>query len=377
MAISKVAQISAAPTAVSDYEAQNDHIDAFINQIAGGYTILTEWDSTTVPEIAQGAYIAHGGVLYVVDTEDYSIGAGDLSATGDYYVRLTVDGDNLTAAWESSLTGFTWNASYQGLYEAGGDQLLPYLVGYTSSGTTYEKYKILNPASETATKWTLISGLGRHVVNVASSGNVYEAHRNDSMRYKVYADDTTTVVTANNGNNLGLSTSAGETSSPVHIFIEEDTGNVGIGDGTNSPGAKLDVNGSLACDTVNTGQGNNKLYAMNQNLRTTDSPTFDAITLSAGMAMSVSYVNYGYITSTTTIGDMEVGEVRVYVVTSSDMIARYLRTPSTIDARYMILATSLVGGSPEVNTGEIIEENVDFAGVVDDVTIYGALLRIW
>jgi len=40
----------------------------------------------------------------------------------------------------------------------------------------------------------------------------------------------------------------------------------------------LSVAGTLTATTVNTGQGANELYAMNQNVRTTDSPTFNQVT---------------------------------------------------------------------------------------------------
>ena len=53
-----------------------------------------------------------------------------------------------------------------------------------------------------------------------------------------------------------------------------------VGVGTSSPGYKLHVNGNFYSTTVNTGLGNYELYAMNQNVRTSDNLTFNRIQLS-------------------------------------------------------------------------------------------------
>jgi len=63
------------------------------------------------------------------------------------------------------------------------------------------------------------------------------------------------------------------------------SGNVGSATSTISGnatvGGTLGVSGALSAPTLNTGQGANELYAMNQNVRTTDSPTFNALTVSS------------------------------------------------------------------------------------------------
>jgi hypothetical protein len=55
------------------------------------------------------------------------------------------------------------------------------------------------------------------------------------------------------------------------------SGRVGIG--TISPGYMLHVNGNFYATTINTGHGNNELYAMNQNVRITDSPQFTGLNI--------------------------------------------------------------------------------------------------
>jgi len=69
------------------------------------------------------------------------------------------------------------------------------------------------------------------------------------------------------------------TNDAERILIESD-GDVGIG--TSTPGYKLDVNGTIGAATVNTGLGNNELFAMNQNVRTTDAVSFATVNTGLG-----------------------------------------------------------------------------------------------
>src|SRR6056297_3497046 len=46
------------------------------------------------------------------------------------------------------------------------------------------------------------------------------------------------------------------------------------------------INGAFTTNTLNTGQGDNELYAMNQNLETTDSPTFAGGTFNGDLDIS-------------------------------------------------------------------------------------------
>jgi hypothetical protein len=72
----------------------------------------------------------------------------------------------------------------------------------------------------------------------------------------------------------------GGTSDPGadNLYVD---GYVGIGAAPTS-GYRLHANGGISATTVNTGQGNNELYAMNQNVRTTDAVTFGTVNTGYG-----------------------------------------------------------------------------------------------
>lgn len=130
MAISKVSQYNSTPSVVADYQAQNAHLQAMINQANGSVGILTQATIGTIPSIKQGTYISFGGVLYIVDTEDYTI-LGTAIA-GDNYIRLEASGDNLTATWVQTITSYSWNSVYN-YYTDGTYVLLPYIVNYATN----------------------------------------------------------------------------------------------------------------------------------------------------------------------------------------------------------------------------------------------------
>ena len=142
MAIIKVAIPAPVPSAISEYQAQNAHLSAFINQVNSQAFILTEVASTTVPALKQGAYINHAGVLYVVDSGDEAISGSP--SDGNVYIKLSVSGVTLVASFVNDISGYAWNPAY-GYLASGTDLILPYLL--VKASAAYAKYRmdITNP----------------------------------------------------------------------------------------------------------------------------------------------------------------------------------------------------------------------------------------
>ena len=173
MAIVKVGTYRNPPEDITDYEAIVSHLEAYTRQVGNQGMILTEWTNTTnAPKIAMGSYISHGGVLYVVEDEDYLLPS--LSSDGTYYIRVAVSGDTLALDYITDLTGYVWNAIYNGLYHPDGKQVLPYQVAKNASAI--EKYKMLNPWQDD--DFAVVDYLGRyhgrelHVTGAISGASV-------------------------------------------------------------------------------------------------------------------------------------------------------------------------------------------------------------
>jgi len=203
--------------------------------LQGEQAILTEMDaflneSTTIPKIAQGTYIQHLGAIYIVDTEDYTI-LGSPSA-GANYIQIAVSGDNLTATWITSLTGYTWSADYQGAYDASNNMILPYVVMQVT-GPLYYKYNI-------------------------------------NFNHKYFGGNVESVGDLTVG---GLAAITGALSA-----------------------ASASITGALSAATLNTGQGANELYAMDQDVETNDTPFFTDMLLgkivTAGSTTTIAYKSF-------------------------------------------------------------------------------------
>lgn len=141
MAIIKVAIPASVPAAVADYQAQNAHLSAFINQVNSQAFVLTEVATTTVPALKQGCYINNGGTLYVVDSGDEAISGSP--SDGNTYIKISVSGDNLVAAFVNDISGYTWNQAY-GYLASGTDLILPYLLVKATASYTKYRWDALN-----------------------------------------------------------------------------------------------------------------------------------------------------------------------------------------------------------------------------------------
>ena len=105
------------------------------------------------------------------------------------------------------------------------------------------------------------------------------------------ADDSvnaeTDVTIGGSGSGITIGTTAITSGTDTRVlfndggFVGEDAGLTYV-KGTDA----LTVVGALASATLNTGQGANELYAMDQNVRTTDSPTLNAATLTSTNTIS-------------------------------------------------------------------------------------------
>jgi hypothetical protein len=138
MALIRVAQYNSTPTVVEDYQAQNAHLQAFTNQLLTQQFILDS--GTAQPVIKQGAYVSHGGSLYVADADTSITGSpGD----GSVYIRVS-GSTSLAVEFVNDISGYVWNPVYTALTSTT-YTLLPYLI--VKAGTVWTRYNF-NPNNQ-------------------------------------------------------------------------------------------------------------------------------------------------------------------------------------------------------------------------------------
>lgn len=138
MALIRVAQYNSTPTVVSDYQAQNAHLQAFTNQLLTQQFILDS--GTDQPVIKQGSYVSHGGSLYVADADTAITGS---PSDGSVYIRVS-GSTSLTVEFVTDISGYAWNPVYSALTN-GSYTLLPYLI--VKASTVWTRYNF-NPNNQ-------------------------------------------------------------------------------------------------------------------------------------------------------------------------------------------------------------------------------------
>lgn len=138
MALIRVAQYSSTPGPVTDYQAQNAHLQAFTNQLMTQQFILDA--GTAQPIIKQGCYVSHGGSLYVADADTAITGS---PSDGSVYIRVSGT-TSLTVEFVTDISGYAWNPVYTAL-TSGSYTLLPYLI--VKASTVWARYNF-NPNNQ-------------------------------------------------------------------------------------------------------------------------------------------------------------------------------------------------------------------------------------
>ena len=138
MALVRVAQYGSVPGPVTDYQAQNAHLQAFTNQLLTQQFILDS--GTDQPVIKQGCYVSHGGSLYVADADTAITGS---PSDGSVYIRVSGT-TSLTVEFITNISGYAWNPVYTAL-TSGSYTLLPYLI--VKASTVWTRYNF-NPNNQ-------------------------------------------------------------------------------------------------------------------------------------------------------------------------------------------------------------------------------------
>lgn len=292
MALVRVAQYNSTPTVVTDYQAQNAHLQAFTNQLLTQQFILDS--GTARPVIKQGCYVSHGGSLYVADADTSITGS---PSDGSVYIRVSGT-TSLTVEFVTDISGYAWNPVYTAL-TSGSYTLLPYLI--VKASTAWTRYNF-NP-------------------NAQSFGDT----RLNSLA----------------------------------------------------------VTGAISGASVDTGQGANELYPMNQAVRTTDSPTFASVNTGYGnnkvYKISDQTVAFGDVDNedkTMSISAMDIKEIKMVNTTGSIVSngtdTRYLYLKLPAGGTYLVLGASVFEG---VMSGGTILAQVYNSSVTPKTFNVGLIVR--
>lgn len=251
MAITKITDPSALPTATSDYEAQNNHINTHTLNLTPPYPV-------SGGSVLKGAIFNIGGDLFYTDADTA------ITGTSSDYVMITPSGSTATASYVTSLTTLSvaWSQAYNGYYDGSGnlfifdefkayknEQILLYKTSIWGSignslmaiyNSISSFFSLLNPYGLTIDSSTgnLISTqLGSIVVyngisssvstSFATAANTYGVAYDSDTGNLISSVDATNVINIHNGiSSSVLSSFASPSSSPAGIVYDSDTGNL-------------------------------------------------------------------------------------------------------------------------------------------------------
>ena len=142
MAIVKITNFSSGTTPVSgDWSALVNHFNAYTRQISG-FQYPVEHVSGDNLLLKKGSYIQHGGSLYQVQTEDYTV-SGSLSwVIGTYnYIKIKASGETLTATLTQDISSYSWSNIYSYLIASDESQILAFCAS-SPEGNTINIYRL-------------------------------------------------------------------------------------------------------------------------------------------------------------------------------------------------------------------------------------------
>jgi hypothetical protein len=310
---------------------------------------LKSWDATTTkPTVAKGSIVEAGGSLYQADsdtalTDDSGLADGTVHiklvpSSGGASVVPTITNDSLP----------TWDGEKAGWYDSD-DKFLPHEMTRASSGSSFTnkfEYKFLQSA----------------IVKVYANGAVYFPGAGDFGGSGSFAGGLSV------GGNLGIT---GAITAVTNITASGDiscdditcdvisgtsatlTGDISCDDidcdriicDNVSASSYLNTSGNVVCSAINTGAGLVDCYAMDQDLKTTNSPTFAKVT-SGSIAFS---------------GTFSTGTFTVSAGTTYTIPAGIYTFSSLIDVgSYLIVDGTIIGGSKTFTGGcSVISDGVN------------------
>lgn len=134
---------------------------------------LTEWTTTTKPEITAGSIIEINGALFEFESDEAISGT---PSDGYVYIKLTPSGDSVTA--DFSNTAPAWDDEKQGWYESGTNNRYVNFFMYKAASLYKDKKQVENICTDTFGKslsepdtYSYISASVYYPVSIASTGS--------------------------------------------------------------------------------------------------------------------------------------------------------------------------------------------------------------